>query len=126
MIARFISMSGYRVRFEIIDSLRCGAIWDKLDEFNQDLFVLDQIKLAQKYLPEKCQIIIYGKFSIKSTLSEQEDKLILPNHILVYSHEFYQWAPYFLHLLIKKYHWKVPNGFLLKSFKVKPVENYVA
>lgn len=126
MIARFISMSGYRVRFEIIDSFRLGAIWEELDEFNQDLFVLDQIKLAQKYLTNKCQIIIYGKFSSKSTLTEQESKPILSNHILVYSNGFYQWAPYFLHLLVKKYHWQVPNGFLLKSSKVKPLKNYVA
>ena len=126
MIARFISLSGYKVRFEIIDSNRFGAIWNKLDIGDQDLFVLDQIKLAQKYLNKNCQVIIDGKFSSNSTPSTHGNKSIVPNHVVVYSGEFYRWAPYFLHLLIEKYKWQVPNGFLLKSMREKPVEKFVA
>lgn len=126
LIARFISMSGYKVRFEIIDVNRFGAVWGALSIKNQDLFVLDQIKLAEKFLNENCQIIIKGKFSDELMPVNQKSNVLPSNDIEVYSNEFYQWAPYFLHLLIKKHNWKIPKGFLLKSIKVKPAGNYVA
>lgn len=126
MIARFVSMSGFKVKFEIIDLYRSGVVWNALKEEAQDLFVLDQIELAKKFLNENCQIFIHGKFMEKSTPMWNEDAPSVSDNIDVYSESFYQWAPYFLHLLITKHKWQTPNGFLLEAKNKKPEFRFVA
>ena len=126
MIARFLSKSGFRVRFEINDLCRSGTVWNALNVQAQDLFVLDQIKLAQELLNEDCQIVVYGKYATKSTPSFKKDSSSILDEIDVFSGAFYQWAPYFLHLLIIKYEWPIPSGFLLEAKNRKQTVRYVA
>ena len=106
----------------ILDSHRIGNVWNAIPIESQDLFVLDQIKLAYEFLDGSCEIIIKGKFDVKSRTNDEMNS----NHILVHSEGFYQWAPYFLHLLIEKHNWLIPDGFLLESKKEKPEFRYVA
>jgi hypothetical protein len=121
-----MSLSGYRVRFEIIDLYRSGTVWNALNIEAQDIFVLDQIKLAQELLNEDCQIVVYGKFKNKSTSLSKKESSSIMNEIDIYSSSFYQWAPYFLHLLIIKHKWSIPNGFLLEAKLNRPAFKYVA
>jgi hypothetical protein len=125
MIARFVSMSGYTVRFEILDSVRAGSVWNAMNVKRQDEFVLDQIELAGEYLSDVCEIFIEGKFANKSRVIGNSFTKPNLDYIHVHSVEFYQWAPYFLHLLIKRHKWDIPSGFLLKSKRDKPKFNYV-
>jgi hypothetical protein len=125
MVARFISMSGNQVRFEISDTQRGGKVWDTLRVEEQDSFVLDQIFLAQEYLNDNCQIIVKGKFQGESTYKSNEKMKWERNCIEVQTKEFYQWAPYFLHLLIQRHDWKIPSNFLLKAKIGRPDFNYV-
>jgi hypothetical protein len=125
MIARFVSMSGYRVRFEIVDLYRYGAVWDALNIDAQNLFVLDQIKLAQEFLNEKCQIVVYGKYVNTPTTSLKKDPSTNLDKIDLHSEAFYEWAPYFLHLLITEHKWPIPTGFLLEAKNSKPRFRYV-
>jgi len=126
MIARFVSMSGHKVRFEIIDLIRSGNVWNALNTDTQDLLVLDQIKLAQEFLTEDCQIVIYGKFTNESTYSPKKNLSSIMDEIEIYSNSFYQWAPYFLHLLIAKHEWPIPTGFLLEAKSKRPEFRFVA
>jgi hypothetical protein len=126
MIARFLSLSGYRVRFEIVDLYRSGIVWNALSVEAQDRFVSDQIKLAQQLLSKDCQIFISGKFENSSTYSSKKDSPSMMNEIEIYSSYFYQWAPYFLPLLITKHRWPIPNGFLLEAKSNRPAFKYVA
>ena len=125
MLARFISKSGYKVNFEISDINRLGRVWAAMSIKVQDLFVLDQIRLAQKYLDKNCQIIVEGKFSDKSLLSRNGPESLEEKIIEVFSPGLYQWAPYFLHLLIKKHNWAIPSDFLLKAKMEKPPYHYI-
>ena len=126
MIARFISMSGHKVRFEIIDQIRSGNVWNALNIEAQDLFVLDQIKLAQEFLTEDCQIVIYGKFMNKSKSPLKKNSSPILDEIEIYPNSFYKWAPYFLHLLIAKHEWPIPTGFLLEAKSKRPEFRFVA
>ena len=126
MIARFVSMSGYKVRFEIIDLYRSGAVWGALNIETQDLFVLDQIKLAQEFLNKDCQIVIYGKYMNTPTTSLKKEPSLNLDEVHLHTEAFYQWAPYFIHLLIIKYKWPIPAGFLLEAKNSKPTFRYVA
>ena len=125
MIARFVSKSGFNVKFEISDLERVGSVWAAMSIEMQDLFVLDQIRLAQEYLDENCQIKINGKFSDKSIISRKESESLDSKVVEVFSSGFYKWAPYFLHLLIKKHNWEIPSDFLLKAKMEKPSFRYV-
>jgi hypothetical protein len=119
-------MSGHKVRFEILDSLRAGNVWNAMDVRSQDLFVLDQIKLAREFLDENSEIFIDGKFTNESRVFGEETANPNSNEIHVHSVAFFQWAPYFLHLLIVKHKWQIPNGFLLEAKGSKPVFRFVA
>jgi hypothetical protein len=120
MIARFLSISGHKINLVINDSKRGGAVWQALRINEQDLFVMNEISLARKLLNDDCNIILLnGDNAMPASNNEIEAD------IQIDSKYFINWCPHLIHLLIEKYKWQIPNGFLLKGVESPTSDCYI-
>ncbi len=126
MVARFISLNGFRVSFIIDDQIRSEGVWSYLNPDQQDSFVLDQITLARQYLNANCEILVTGKFCHESSASTPIIDSNTENVIDAFPQTLFHWSPYLLELLINTYSWKIPDKFLLSSEKPLMNEPYIA
>jgi hypothetical protein len=121
MLARFLSMSGQKVTFTILD-IKHAERWGYLTNQQQSRVVKEQVMLAEYLLPEEVRIV----------LVDSEDKFRKENfelHTIEIGHKllsdgsaFFEAAPYFLHCLVKKHDWRLPEKFLLQSDSKKDLD----
>lgn len=125
MLARFLALSGRQLRFVVID-LKREVHWSFLDHSEQESFVSQQIDLARNFLPEGTRIDLFNSLSTEDTGLSEYSKMSVGNVLSPKGEEFYRVAPYFLHVLITKHKWAIPQNFLLSEAKADDREPYVA
>jgi len=113
LLCRFLVLSGHHVRLTVVDAKR-RADWSELEEESQDQRIRDLLSLAKFLLPPLAEVEKVDHYKID------------PSTINLDSTSFYVCAPYFLDLLITKYHWVVPVDFLLESSADVSSEPYIA
>ncbi len=101
MLCRFLALSSCSIILTIIDSDR-RSDWNELSKIAQNKRVDELYNLANYLLPKSAKLEIVNKHHV------------LEGDINLDSSSFYSIAPYFLHLLITKYRWAMPDDFLLK------------
>ena len=113
MLCRFLALSGHQLVLTVVDSIR-RSDWIELDEDIQDERIDELLDLAKYLLPESVKVELINNY------------LPMSSDINLDSKSFYAAAPYFLDLLITKYRWAIPDGFLLKVETNETTKPYVA
>ena len=113
MLCRFLALSGHQLVLTVVDSIR-RSDWIELDDDIQDERIDELLDLAKYLLPESVKVELINNY------------LPMSSDINLDSKSFYAAAPYFLDLLITKYRWAIPDGFLLKVETNETTKPYVA
>ena len=114
MLARFIALSGHKLRFTILDHSRRES-WTPLTIGEQDRFISDQISLARYLLPVDVRIEFLDVQSSESSSLTEKSENRIGDGLLPNGRALYVESAYFLQCLIAKYGWEIPVGFLLRK-----------
>jgi len=113
MLCRFLALSKCQVSLTVVDSTR-RSDWNDLVEELQNKRIDDLLNLAKYLLPEAIKVELLNNYLPKSSDINLDSK------------SFYTYSPYFLDLLITKYKWAVPEGFLLNVSTTNSSAPYIA
>ena len=125
MLARFLALSGQKLTFNILN-IKHAERWNYLTIQQQTRFVSDQVMLAEYLLPAEVQVVLTDSEANAETEKRELRTIDLGRELLADGSAFFDAAPYFLHCLIKKHHWKLPEKFLLRPESVEGMAPYVA
>jgi hypothetical protein len=125
MLARFLALSGQKTTFTIVD-IKHAERWNYLTTQQQKRFVSDQVALAEYLLPEEVQVVLADSESSLKVENSELRTIHLGHGLLSDGSAFFDAAPYFLHCLVNKHQWKLPEKFLLSSNSGKGIEPYIA
>ncbi len=126
MLAKFLALSGQRLEFIILNEKQAERWSDNLTAQQQKKFISDQVKLAKYLLPKGAQVSIIDAHINQKSARKEAASIDLGREPLKDGTAFFDAAPHFLHCLIAKYHWKIPDEFLLKSETGVKHEPFVA
>jgi hypothetical protein len=119
-------LSGQRLEFIILNEKRAERWNDNLTLQQQKDFVCDQVRLAKYLLPEGVPVSIVESHVNRESARNELASIDLGREPLKDGSAFFDAAPYFLHCLVTKHHWKLPEKFLLKSESDVKLEPFVA
>ena len=113
MLARFLSLKGQKIAFNILN-IKHAERWNYLTIQQQTKFVSDQVMLAKYLLPKEVKVALIDSEANAEIESGNRYTINLGHELLPDGSAFFDAAPYFLHCLIREYHWKLPEKFLLR------------
>jgi hypothetical protein len=125
MLARFLSLKGQKIAFNILN-IKHAERWNYLTIQQQTKFVLDQVMLAEYLLPKEVKVVLIDSGANAEIDGRDLHTINLGHELLPDGSAFFEAAPYFLHCLIRKYHWKLPEKFLLRREPREGSTPYVA
>lgn len=125
MLARFLALSGQEISFNILN-VKHAERWNYLTIQQQTRFVSDQVKLAEYLLPKEVQVVLTDSEANADAEGRELSTINLGHELLPDGSAFFDAAPYFLHCLIKKHNWKLPEKFLLRRESGEESTPYIA